>query len=204
MTRPKKVQKRDGSLVPFAGEKIQNAIAKAAGEVLQDSISARAIASKLTATVIQKLFAQYKGQTLHVEAIQDAVETVLMEEGYSRIAKSYILYRERRSDIRMAKSALGIKDDLKLPVNTTEVLKKRYLLRNDQQNIIETPSKLFRRVAAHVALAEKEFKSSFSVPEAEEKFYQMMRNLEFMPNSPTLRKRFPLRENSCALFIRNP
>ena len=100
MTRPKKVQKRDGSLVPFAGEKIQNAIAKAAGEVLQDSISARAIASKLTATVIQKLFAQYKGQTLHVEAIQDAVETVLMEEGYSRIAKSYILYRERRSDIR--------------------------------------------------------------------------------------------------------
>lgn len=39
MTRPKKVQKRDGSLVPFAGEKIQNAIAKAAGEVLQDSIS---------------------------------------------------------------------------------------------------------------------------------------------------------------------
>lgn len=84
MTRPKKVQKRDGSLVPFAGEKIQNAIAKAAGEVLQDSISARAIASKLTATVIQKLFAQYKGQTLHMEAIQDAVETVLMEEGYSR------------------------------------------------------------------------------------------------------------------------
>ena len=62
-----------------------------------------------------------------MEAIQDAVETVLMEEGYSRIAKSYILYRERRSDIRMAKSALGIKDDLKLPVNTTEVLKKRYL-----------------------------------------------------------------------------
>ena len=186
MTRPKKVQKRDGSLVPFAGEKIQNAIAKAAGEVLQDSISARAIASKLTATVIQKLFAQYKGQTLHVEAIQDAVETVLMEEGYSRIAKSYILYRERRSDIRMAKSALGIKDDLKLPVNTMEVLKKRYLLRNDQQNIIETPSELFRRVAAHVALAEKEFKSSVSVPEAEEKFYQMMRNLEFMPNSPTL------------------
>ncbi|MBU1208101.1 MAG: adenosylcobalamin-dependent ribonucleoside-diphosphate reductase [Proteobacteria bacterium] len=186
MTSPKKVQKRDGSVVPFAAEKIHNAIAKAAFEVLQDFGSARSIAGKLTATVIQKLMALYDGQTLHVEDIQDAVEMVLMDEGYSRIAKSYILYRERRSDIRMAKSALGIKDDLKLPVNTMEVLKKRYLLRDDQQNIIETPSELFRRVAAHVALAEKEFKSPFSVPEAEEKFYQMMRTLEFMPNSPTL------------------
>jgi len=181
-----KVQKRDGSIVPFAGEKIQNAIKRAAYEVLQDQNKARAIARRLTGAVIQKLLALAKGPTLHVESIQDAVETVLMEKGYSQIAKSYILYRERRSDIRLAKSVLGIKDDLKLPVNTMEVLKKRYLLRDERQKIIETPSELFRRVAVHVAQAEKEFPSSCPVAKAEEKFSQMMRNLEFLPNSPTL------------------
>jgi len=186
MTLPRKVRKRDGTIVPFASEKIQKAIARAAFEVLKDQAQAGRIATRLTEIVIQKLLALFKRKTLYVESIQDAVEAVLMEEGYNQIAKSYILYREKRSEIRLAKSALGIKDDLKLPVNTMEVLKKRYLLKDDKQNIIETPSELFRRVAAHVALAEKEFKSSFSVSEAEEKFYQMMRNLEFLPNSPTL------------------
>ena len=182
----KKVQKRDGSVVPFDGEKIRHAIARAALEVLQDQARAGAIASKVARAVTRKLADVYKEKPLQVESIQDMVETVLMEDGFSQIAKSYILYRERRSDLRVAKSALGIKDDLKLPINTMEVLKKRYLLRDEQQNIIETPSQLFQRVALHVAQAEKNFKSSLGPQEAGEKFYRMMRNLEFIPNSPTL------------------
>lgn len=75
---------------------------------------------------------------------------------------------------------------LKLPVNTMEVLKRRYLLKDENQNIIETPSELFRRVASHVAKAEHNFKSRYSREDVEEQFYQMMRNLEFLPNSPTL------------------
>lgn len=181
-----KVQKRDGSFVPFNKEKIKNAIFRAALEVLRDQDQAHEIAQRITESVIPKLSPPYKGKTLHVESIQDTVETVLMEKGFSQIAKAYILYRERRSEIRLAKTVLGIKDDLKLPVNTMEILKKRYLLRDDQQNIIETPSQMFQRVAAHVAQAEKGFKSSTSSLGAEEKFYLLMRNLEFMPNSPTL------------------
>ncbi len=77
-------------------------------------------------------------------------------------------------------------DELKLPVNSVEILKKRYLLKDDKQNIIETTSELFRRVAFSVARAESNFKPAHAVREAEEKFYQMMRTLEFMPNSPTL------------------
>lgn len=73
-----------------------------------------------------------------------------------------------------------------LPLNTMEVLKKRYLLKDDNQNVIETPLRLFRRVAAHIAKAEKAFKTKASLQEVEEKFYSMMRNLEFIPNSPTL------------------
>ena len=183
---PQRVQKRDGSIVKFDPEKIQHAIFRAAFEVLQDKTKASAIAERLTGIVIQKLVAVYKDKLLHVESIQDTVEATLMSEGYSQIAKSYILYRERRSDLRLAKSVLGIKDDLKLPINTMEVLKKRYLLKDDQQNIIETPSGLFRRVASHIAQAEKNFRSSHTPEEVEEKFYRIMSNLEFMPNSPTL------------------
>ncbi len=181
-----RVQKRDGSLVPFRQEKIRNAIFRAALEVLQEQNQANEIAQLVTEAVLQKLSVLYQGKTVHVESIQDTVETVLMEKGFSRIAKAYILYREKRSEIRLAKTVLGIKDDLKLPVTTMEVLKKRYLLRDDEQNIIETPSQMFQRVASHVAQAEKEFKSSLSPLAAEEKFYYLMRNLEFLPNSPTL------------------
>lgn len=79
-----------------------------------------------------------------------------------------------------------MKDDLKLPVNTLEVLKRRYLQKDDLQNIIETPDELFRRVARHIARAEKDFRSGAGAGETEERFYRMMRDLEFMPNSPTL------------------
>jgi len=183
---PQKVQKRDGSIVKFDPEKIQHAIFRAAFEVLQDRTKASPIAERLTGIVSRKLVTAHKEKLLQVETIQDTVEAVLMSEGYSQIAKSYILYRERRSDLRLAKSVLGIKDDLKLPINTMEVLKKRYLLKDDQQNIIETPSGLFRRVASHIARAEKNFRSSHTPEEVEENFYRIMRNLEFMPNSPAL------------------
>ena len=67
-----------------------------------------------------------------------------------------------------------------------EVLERRYLLRDENRNVIETPSQLFARVARSVAKAENNFKSPFNPEQVEEKFYHMMANLEFMPNSPTL------------------
>jgi ribonucleoside-diphosphate reductase alpha chain len=186
MTTPVKVKKRDGSLVKFNEAKIQNAVGKAALEVLGNVDQARTVSGRITAAVVDQLSKEYKGRTPSIENIQDMVEAVLMNEGYSHIAKSYILYREDHSRLRFAKSALGLKDDLKLPVNTMEVLKRRYLLKDENRNIIETPSELFRRVAHHVAKAEDNFKSGHSTDDLEERFYQMMRSLEFMPNSPTL------------------
>ncbi len=78
------------------------------------------------------------------------------------------------------------KDDLRLPLNTIEVLKQRYLLKDQEQNVIETPCELFFRVARGVAAAENNFKSNYTTGQVEQQFYRMMRNLEFMPNSPTL------------------
>jgi len=183
---PKQVKKRDGSLVKFNKTKIRYAIERAAFEVLQNKAEAVSISNSITGAVLKKLQDEFKKQIPSVETIQDTIETVLMSEGYNHIAKSYILYRENRSQLRFAKSALGLKDDLKLPVNTMEVLKRRYLLKDDNQIVSETPSELFRRVAHNVAKAEDNFKSRHSRNDVEGKFYQMMRNLEFMPNSPTL------------------
>ncbi|UCG35644.1 MAG: adenosylcobalamin-dependent ribonucleoside-diphosphate reductase [Candidatus Omnitrophota bacterium] len=183
---PRKVRKRDGSVAKFDRKKIERAIEKAAYQVLPEKSKANIIAKRITNIVVSRIEDIYKNKIPAIESIQDMVEAVLMSEGYNHIAKCFMLYRQERSQIRMAKSVLGVKDDLKLPINSMAVLKKRYLLKDEKQNIIETPSELFRRVASHLVKAEKNFKSPISSQEVEEKFYHMMRNLEFMPNSPTL------------------
>jgi ribonucleoside-diphosphate reductase alpha chain len=186
ITLLQRIKKRDGSVVPFDRGKIERAVQNAAYEVLRDEARSIKIGSSVTGVVIEKVASAFKNKIPTVEAIQDIVEVALMEEGYSHIAKAYILYREKRSEVRLVKSTLGLKDDLKLPLNTVEVLRRRYLLKDDDRNVIETPSELFRRVASYIAQGEKNFKSRVSPEEAEERYYHMMRSLEFMPNSPTL------------------
>ncbi|MCZ7391704.1 MAG: vitamin B12-dependent ribonucleotide reductase [Candidatus Methanoperedens sp.] len=112
-----------------------------------------------------------------VEDVQDAVEEALIKNGYAGVAKAYILYREKRAQIRKAKGFFGVKDDeLKLSVNAVRVLERRYLLKDEHGNVIETPAQLFRRIAKAIALD----------PESEEEFLSMLVNLEFLPNTPTL------------------
>jgi len=183
---PRRIRKRDGSIVRFDESRIVCAVRKAAMEVLADDAQAQTVAARVNTLALQKIGDRFKSTTPTIEDIQDIVEACLMEEGYSHIARSYILYRHNRSDIRFAKSALGLKDDLKLGVNTMHVLRKRYLLKDDSQNIVETPSEMFRRVAHTVAGAERNYKSDVSADRAEEQFYRMMRERRFLPNSPTL------------------
>ena len=175
---PRKIRKRDGSVVPFEKEKIRYAVERAAFEVLQDRLKSITVSEAVTDTVLADVDRLYRKTTPGVEAIQDLVEQGLMKAGYGPIARAYILYRERRAEMRQAKAALGLKDDLKFPINAMEVLKKRYLIKDDERNITETPGELLRRVAHHVARGEKEFKSAVSATEAEETFYDMMRELD--------------------------
>lgn len=71
---------------------------------------------------------------------------------------------------------------MNLSNNAIKVLEKRYLAKNLKGEIIETPEGLFRRVARTIAGAER----NNSPAEYEEKYYRIMTNLEFLPNSPTL------------------
>jgi len=168
------IKKRDGSIQKFLPEKIEFAIYRALKSQNIDDIG---LATRLTQKVIEKI---EKDKIPTVEEIQDIVENVLIENGLSNVAKAYILYREKRKQIRESKKILGIEDKLKLSVNSINVLRKRYLLRNEKGEIIETPDEMFKRVAKHVASVEKE-KNRY-----EEEFYNIMANLEFLPNSPTL------------------
>jgi len=74
-----------------------------------------------------------------------------------------------------------------LSKNAITVLQRRYLKKDDMGNPIEEPEAMFRRVAESIAIPEKNYgKSDSEVKEISEKFYEMMINLEFLPNSPTL------------------
>jgi ribonucleoside-diphosphate reductase alpha chain len=74
-----------------------------------------------------------------------------------------------------------------LAPNAIKVLEKRYLKRDEEGNLKETPEELFRRVARSVAEAEGAYgKSPEEVKALGDEFYSMMTGLEFLPNSPTL------------------
>ncbi len=76
---------------------------------------------------------------------------------------------------------------LKLSENSLRVLEKRYLKKDENGKVIESPQEMFTRVAKAIAAADRIFKKSEEdVTSLEKKFFEMMQGLEFMPNSPTL------------------
>lgn len=180
-----KIRKRDGSVVDFDKEKIINAIFKAAQSV---GGSDRKEAERVADKAIEFINAKFKDDYVpSVEETQDIVEKALIDIGHATTAKSYILYRHRKTVEREAKRVLGVKDDLKLPLNSIQVLERRYLLKDDEGKVIETPSQLFTRVAHFIASNEKSYDADDkTVKFYEDAFYEIMTNFEFLPNSPTL------------------
>jgi len=80
-----------------------------------------------------------------------------------------------------------VSSDLQLTPGAIKVLEKRYLKKDEEGRVVETPEELFRRVAKAVASAEYQYnRSPEEVMETEEKFYRLMTSLRFLPNSPTL------------------
>ncbi|TSC94279.1 MAG: ribonucleoside-diphosphate reductase NrdZ [Candidatus Berkelbacteria bacterium Athens1014_28] len=70
--------------------------------------------------------------------------------------------------------------------NSKTVLRRRYLKKDEDGKPIETAKDLFLRVASAVAVADKKFDKDSDIENLTKRFYQMMANFEFMPNSPTL------------------
>ena len=152
-----KIKKRDGRVVSFEHAKIANAIYKA---LVATGKPDYPLAERLAGRVVQKMVQQSeKTGAPSVEDVQDMVESILIEEGLSETAKSYILYRHERRKVRDEKMKILNKKDLDevdkaFDVNSLRVLAARYLLRDDNNEIIEGPKQMFERVATLVALAD--------------------------------------------------
>jgi len=111
-----KIRKRDGRLVPFESQKIGSAIYKAVSAVHgADGQLSENLASVVTRAIDER----FGDRTPGVEDIQDTVEEVLIRAGQSEVAKAYILYREKRAEVRGAKKRMGVSDDLKLSINAS-------------------------------------------------------------------------------------
>jgi len=75
----------------------------------------------------------------------------------------------------------------RLTQNALSVLRRRYLARDDQGEIVETPHQMFARVAGFIADADRNYGATDEeVGRTREAFLQSMSRLEFLPNSPTL------------------
>jgi len=107
-------------------------------------------------------------QPVSPSQIQALVKEILTADEFSPQARSQVI------------------SGIKLSDNALRVLERRYLTKDGEGGVIETPQELFRRVARHIASAELTYNPKADVSLYEEAFYQLMESLEFLPNSPTL------------------
>ena len=99
-----KVMKRDGTVAEFDIAKISKAITKAFEAEKCDYHPS--VIDLLALKVTSDLAAKIKDGIINVEDIQDSVESVLSQAGYTNVAKAYILYRKQREKVRNVKAAM--------------------------------------------------------------------------------------------------
>ena len=152
------IRKRSGAVTAFNQDKISNAIYRA---LAATSKADRGLADQLSSKVVDKLVEQgfTSSRTPTVEDIQDIVESTLIDSGNSDIAKAYIVYRHERRKLREEKmKVLNLKSldpvSKKFDLNCLRVLASRYLLRNGKNEITESPTQMFERVAILVGVGD--------------------------------------------------
>jgi ribonucleoside-diphosphate reductase alpha chain len=113
-------------------------------------------------------------RTITLPLLEEIVEAKLIEHGLTKTCPLKL------------EGSFFLREELSLSENAKTVLKKRYLKKDSSGKVVETPEQMFRRVAHHIALAEKNYGDGSEVEKVEETFYKMMTEFKFLPNSPTL------------------
>jgi ribonucleoside-diphosphate reductase alpha chain len=116
-----------------------------------------------------------------VAEIQTIVEEILASKEMSQREEV-----EPKMEMAKVKSRVKSGGGVVLSENALRVLERRYLKKDAQGKVIETPEDMLRRVAQAIASAELTYDAKADAKAREEEFYQLMANLEFLPNSPTL------------------
>ncbi len=184
---PKSILKRNGQEVPFHKEKILQGIAKAAQEVEEESAE---FAQKVTEGILQKLGEQKK-KSISTDEIGDLVEKSLMEQGHVEVAKAFILYRHKKAEATQRRALIlgniHEEENLLFSDQALKILGRRYLLKDAEGTLLETPNQMLLRVATSVTEADPLFGAEENeVKETAQTFYKAMSELRFLPNSPTL------------------
>ncbi|MBS3136935.1 adenosylcobalamin-dependent ribonucleoside-diphosphate reductase [Candidatus Woesearchaeota archaeon] len=182
---PLKILKRDGRQVDFVQQKIVEAIFAAARSIGGND---RALSEQLAEKVKISISEKFTTTNPTVEDIQDTIERILLEEHHLNTAKAFILYREKKAKLRNLKHAiLGKMVDKRISLNALKILKERYLRKDDNGVIMETPEILFRRVAKTISQADKSYEvERADYKKTEEQFFQAMMNFDFVPSTPIL------------------
>ena len=116
-----KIIRRNGAVVGFAPAKIAIAVTKAFIAVQGGQAAASARIRELVETISGQVTSALMrrnpaGGTFHIEDIQDQVELSLMRSGEHEVARSYVLYREKRTQERAAQKAAGAPQEVAINV----------------------------------------------------------------------------------------
>ena len=117
---------------------------------------------------MEELVPRQTKQPVSSSRIREMVQEMLTADEFSPQARSQVI------------SGIILSD------NALRVLERRYLTKDGEGRVLETPQELFHRVARYIASAELIYDPKADVSHYEEAFCQLMENLEFLPNSPTL------------------
>ena len=104
----KNIKKRSGEIVEFDLKKVESAILKA---FLSLGVSDDEVVKSIVKKAVKLIESKFSGDIPTVEQVQDLVEATLMLEGHIEVAKSYILYRSKRAELR--KKGIKVPDDVR-------------------------------------------------------------------------------------------
>ena len=165
----KTIRKRDGTEAEFDPGLIRNAVRKAAAE--SSERDAARIADEVCGAVMGRIGGlDHRRRELTVEDVQDMVEDALLAGGHVQIARDYIRYRHEHRQARTEKQeVLGRRVRLcdvskRFDISCLRVLASRYLFRNSEGDIVETPRQLFERVALLMGLVDLVYDGSVALP----------------------------------------
>jgi len=112
-----------------------------------------------------------------IEIVNKNVKSIKKENNPS---DSYDCEKRKEFKERITGKKVNLTDNARI------VLNKRYLIKDDTGNVIEEPEDMFFRIAENIASAEKIFSKDANCDLWTERFYNLMTDLDFLPNSPTL------------------
>jgi len=175
------VKKRSGELQVYDQQKIGRSVYRAQENINKEDWQQAEMIGKLVVKELAERFNREK--ILGSDEIGDVVERVLIDQKLYDIARAFIIAREKQREQAKAEKGIGVVDDLGLPYSSIVVMRNKYLKKDDNDRVVETPMECFQRVARALARAEKGEKRR---KVWERKFFKVLKYLEFLPGGRTL------------------